>query len=70
MRLLTNNPAKLAGLEGYGISVTGREPLEIEPNEHNAAYLQTKAARMGHHLVTSDESAVSETQRQTGAEHS
>ncbi len=52
MRLLTNNPTKLAGLEGYGITISGREPLEIEPNEYNAVYLQTKAARMGHHLVT------------------
>ena len=55
MRLLTNNPAKLAGLDGYGISVTSREPLQIEPNEHNAHYLRTKAARMGHHLVTPED---------------
>ena len=54
MRLLTNNPAKLAGLDGYGIRVTDREPLQIEPNEHNAHYLQTKAARMGHHLTATD----------------
>jgi 3,4-dihydroxy 2-butanone 4-phosphate synthase/GTP cyclohydrolase II len=60
MRLLTNNPAKLAGLDGYGITVTGREALQIEPNEHNAHYLQTKASRMGHHLSTtgSTDSAV------------
>ncbi len=56
MRLLTNNPTKLAGLDGYGIRVTGREPLQIEPNEHNAHYLRTKAARMGHHLVPSENS--------------
>ncbi|MEI6623036.1 MAG: bifunctional 3,4-dihydroxy-2-butanone-4-phosphate synthase/GTP cyclohydrolase II [Actinomycetes bacterium] len=52
MRLLTNNPAKLAGLDGYGITVIDREPIEIEANEHNISYLRTKAARMGHHLGT------------------
>jgi 3,4-dihydroxy 2-butanone 4-phosphate synthase/GTP cyclohydrolase II len=54
MRLLTNNPAKLAGLDGYGITVIDREPIEIEANEHNISYLRTKAARMGHHLGTID----------------
>ena len=48
MRLLTNNPAKRAGLEGYGLSITGREPLVIAPRPENAAYLATKAARFGH----------------------
>lgn len=48
MRLLTNNPAKLVGLSGYGITVVGREPLTIAANQHNASYLRTKAARMGH----------------------
>lgn len=48
MRLLTNNPAKRAGLEGYGLAITERVPLVIEPNDHNAYYLQTKAERMGH----------------------
>lgn len=70
MTLLTNNPTKLAGLEGYGITIVGRESLEIAPNEHNASYLQTKAARMGHHLVTSPgnpgpEAASSEDSEQT-----
>jgi 3,4-dihydroxy 2-butanone 4-phosphate synthase / GTP cyclohydrolase II len=50
MRLLTNNPAKLAGMDGYGITLLERVPLQIEPNEHNEKYLRTKAARMGHHL--------------------
>ena len=50
MRLLTNNPAKRAGLEGYGLSIAERVPLVIEPNEHNEQYLATKAARMGHDL--------------------
>jgi 3,4-dihydroxy 2-butanone 4-phosphate synthase/GTP cyclohydrolase II len=50
MRLLTNNPAKRAGLEGYGLSIAGIVPLEISPNDHNLAYLQTKRDRMGHNL--------------------
>lgn len=48
MRLLTNNPAKRAGLEGYGLSIVERVPLVVEPTEHNAAYLDTKATRLGH----------------------
>lgn len=48
MRLLTNNPAKRAGLEGYGLSIAERVPLVIEPSAHNAGYLDAKAARMGH----------------------
>lgn len=50
MRLLTNNPAKRAGLEGYGLTITARVPLEIAPNRHNVDYLRTKRDRMGHDL--------------------
>ena len=50
MRLLTNNPAKRAGLEGYGLAITERVPLEIVPNPHNIDYLRTKRDRMGHDL--------------------
>jgi 3,4-dihydroxy 2-butanone 4-phosphate synthase/GTP cyclohydrolase II len=50
MRLLTNNPNKRAGLEGYGLSIDERIPLITEPNEHNAAYLRTKAEKLGHLL--------------------
>jgi 3,4-dihydroxy 2-butanone 4-phosphate synthase/GTP cyclohydrolase II len=50
MRLLTNNPAKRAGLEGYGLSIVERVPLEIVPNETNVHYLRTKRDRMGHAL--------------------
>jgi len=50
MRLLTNNPAKRAGLEGYGLSIVERMPLEIQANSHNEEYLRTKAGRMGHEL--------------------
>jgi 3,4-dihydroxy 2-butanone 4-phosphate synthase/GTP cyclohydrolase II len=50
MRLLTNNPAKRAGLEGYGLAITERVALEIAPNRHNVDYLRTKRDRMGHDL--------------------
>lgn len=52
MRLLTNNPAKRAGLEGYGLTITERVPLPITPTRHNLAYLRTKRDRMGHDLPT------------------
>ncbi len=48
MRLLTNNPAKLGGLEGYGLEIVERVPLEIAPNPHNEDYLRTKRDRLGH----------------------
>lgn len=50
MRLLTNNPAKRAGLEGYGLSIIERVPLAIEPTVENERYLRTKRDRMGHDL--------------------
>jgi GTP cyclohydrolase II len=50
VRLLTNNPAKITGLEQYGIHVVERIPLEIRPNPANARYLHTKMTRMGHLL--------------------
>ncbi len=50
MRLLTNNPVKRIGLEGYGIDVTEIVPLEVEPNEYNRCYMHTKKVRMGHDL--------------------
>jgi 3,4-dihydroxy 2-butanone 4-phosphate synthase/GTP cyclohydrolase II len=50
MRLLTNNPAKRAGLEGYGLSILERVPLAITPTADNARYLRTKRDRMGHDL--------------------
>lgn len=48
MRLLTNNPTKRAGIEGYGLSIVDRVPLVAEPNDHNRGYLRTKAEKMGH----------------------
>ncbi|MDQ0290867.1 bifunctional 3,4-dihydroxy-2-butanone-4-phosphate synthase/GTP cyclohydrolase II [Oligosphaera ethanolica] len=50
IRLLTNNPKKLVGLQGYGLSITGREPLVIPPQQHDEAYLKTKKERMEHML--------------------
>ncbi len=50
IRILTNNPKKIKGLEGYGLSVTAQIPIEPAPNSYNAAYLRTKAERMGHTL--------------------
>lgn len=50
MRLLTNNPVKKTGLEGYGMEIVESIPLEIQPNEHNQFYLETKRNRMGHFL--------------------
>jgi 3,4-dihydroxy 2-butanone 4-phosphate synthase/GTP cyclohydrolase II len=50
MRLMTNNTTKYGGLEGYGLEIVDRVPLEIEPNPHNEHYLRTKRERMGHLL--------------------
>lgn len=50
MRLMTNNPTKIVGLEGYGLDVVERVPLELDACEYNAAYLQTKKEKMGHLL--------------------
>lgn len=51
MRLLTNNPTKRAGLIGYGLRITETVPIEIQPNEHNRSYLETKRDSMGHDLT-------------------
>jgi 3,4-dihydroxy 2-butanone 4-phosphate synthase/GTP cyclohydrolase II len=50
IRLLTNNPKKISGLAGYGLSVTDQLPIEPRPNPHNEAYLRAKKTRMGHML--------------------
>jgi 3,4-dihydroxy 2-butanone 4-phosphate synthase/GTP cyclohydrolase II len=50
IRLISNNPVKRAGLEGYGIEIVENIPLIIEPNEHNKFYLETKRDKMGHFL--------------------
>jgi 3,4-dihydroxy 2-butanone 4-phosphate synthase/GTP cyclohydrolase II len=50
MRLLTNNPKKVVGLEGYGLSIVEQTKIEIEPNEYNRCYLECKKSKMGHLL--------------------
>ncbi len=50
MRLMTNNPTKRAGIEGYGLSIVGRVPLTVDVTEENASYLKTKATRLGHEM--------------------
>ncbi|NUO98826.1 MAG: GTP cyclohydrolase II, partial [Nonomuraea sp.] len=58
VRLLTNNPAKLKGMDGYGIKVLGREPMPVAMNPHNERYLEAKRDRLGHD-ITSDISEAS-----------
>lgn len=50
IRLLTNNPKKIIGLEGYGLRVVERVPVEVSPNDENVDYLKTKKKKMGHIL--------------------
>jgi 3,4-dihydroxy 2-butanone 4-phosphate synthase/GTP cyclohydrolase II len=57
MRLLTNNPAKRAGLEGYGLDIVERVPLPVHPTAENMRYLRTKRDRMGHELPGLDRGA-------------
>jgi 3,4-dihydroxy 2-butanone 4-phosphate synthase/GTP cyclohydrolase II len=55
MRVMTNNPAKYGGLEGFGLDITERIPLQLTPNPENIAYLRTKRERMGHILPGLDD---------------
>jgi 3,4-dihydroxy 2-butanone 4-phosphate synthase/GTP cyclohydrolase II len=70
IRILTNNPKKIRGLEGYGLSVSAQIPIEHMPNPHNEAYLRAKAERMGHMLhhqgLAVDEEMLQEEQRRKG----
>ena len=50
IRILTNNPKKIVGLDGYGLSVAEQVPMRIEPNPHNRRYLATKRDKLGHLL--------------------
>jgi 3,4-dihydroxy 2-butanone 4-phosphate synthase/GTP cyclohydrolase II len=54
MRIITNNPGKRAGIEGYGLTIVERVPLEVKPNERNFEYLRTKKEKLGHvlHLMS------------------
>jgi len=55
MRLMTNNPVKYGGLEGFGLDITERVPLQLAANPENIAYLRTKRERMGHLLQGLDD---------------
>ncbi len=50
IRLLTNNPKKVVGLEGYGLKIVEQVPIKVKPNPHNAGYLKTKREKLGHLL--------------------
>jgi 3,4-dihydroxy 2-butanone 4-phosphate synthase/GTP cyclohydrolase II len=67
IRILTNNPKKIRGLEGYGLSVTEQVPIVHEPNPHNERYMETKRERMGHTIhhqaLALDEEMVQEEHR-------
>jgi 3,4-dihydroxy 2-butanone 4-phosphate synthase/GTP cyclohydrolase II len=54
IRIMTNNPKKIVALEGYGLHVTGRESIEVAPQDDNVCYLRTKKDKMGHLLVHED----------------
>ncbi|MGZ4110041.1 MAG: bifunctional 3,4-dihydroxy-2-butanone-4-phosphate synthase/GTP cyclohydrolase II [Actinomycetota bacterium] len=70
MRLLTNNPAKRAGLEGYGLEIVERVPLEVFPRDENIGYLRTKREKMGHLLEHLDEEPASAAPGRPAAERS
>jgi 3,4-dihydroxy 2-butanone 4-phosphate synthase/GTP cyclohydrolase II len=67
IRLITNNPKKVVGLEGYGLKIRARIPLEIEPNVYNKKYLRTKSAKLGHILRGVDKNG-KDRRRQSGCE--
>ena len=54
MRLITNNPKKMVGLEGYGLSLVERVPIEIKPCSDNEKYLRTKCVKLGHLMGLKD----------------
>jgi 3,4-dihydroxy 2-butanone 4-phosphate synthase/GTP cyclohydrolase II len=50
IRVLTNNPRKISGISGFGLTAVSQEPIEVEPNDHNRDYLETKREKLGHTL--------------------
>ena len=48
LKLMTNNPKKVVGLESYGLELTERVPINVEPNDQNREYLETKRVKLGH----------------------
>ena len=55
MTILTNNPRKIIGIEGYGLEIVDRIPLEIEPNPANEKYMTTKRDKLGHFILNEEE---------------
>jgi len=69
IKLLTNNPVKRAGLEGYGLTVVENVPIEIPPNKYNQFYLETKRVKMGHYLeLVPEEKEKKKKEKQKGKE--
>ncbi|MDX1933838.1 MAG: bifunctional 3,4-dihydroxy-2-butanone-4-phosphate synthase/GTP cyclohydrolase II [Capsulimonadales bacterium] len=66
LRYMTNNPAKLAGLDGFGIEITEVVPIRTEPNPFNVRYLETKRSRMGHLLPVTERPTEAEDSRANG----
>ena len=62
MRIMTNNPSKYGGLEGYGLEIVERVPLHVLPNEENIRYLRTKQEKMGHLLGIEDETPLEQSE--------
>jgi 3,4-dihydroxy 2-butanone 4-phosphate synthase/GTP cyclohydrolase II len=50
MKLMTNNPSKVKGLQGHGLEIVGHVPIVAQPTEHSEKYLQTKKSKLGHEL--------------------
>jgi 3,4-dihydroxy 2-butanone 4-phosphate synthase/GTP cyclohydrolase II len=63
IRILTNNPRKIVGIEGYGLTISGREPIQMTPTAHNREYLAVKRTKLGHLLtgLGDDETATTKT---------
>lgn len=66
IRLITNNPKKVVGLEGYGLKITERVSIEIAPNQHNEKYLATKSTKLGHILDKEVERHAEDIRRKSG----
>ncbi|MBN2057669.1 MAG: bifunctional 3,4-dihydroxy-2-butanone-4-phosphate synthase/GTP cyclohydrolase II [Candidatus Saganbacteria bacterium] len=69
IRLITNNPKKIVGLEGYGLKVSERVPIEIEPNSYNQKYLETKRAKLGHMLKEPEGTTPAKEVKDHGKDH-
>jgi 3,4-dihydroxy 2-butanone 4-phosphate synthase/GTP cyclohydrolase II len=54
IRILTNNPKKITGIEGFGLTVVEQVPIEVSPNAENRRYLETKRSKLGHRLHHQD----------------